>query len=511
MSDRIGPGPYLVVGAGRAGIAAAHALAARVAPSRITIWDAHDGPETRERCAGMAQLGVAVELGPWRAPLVPAPGSVVVKSPGVAPGSPPIAAALHAGLTVIDELALGLALTERPFVAVTGTDGKSTVCALLARALGAPDVPLPVVGNTEFGPPLSAAAATGRPLVLECSSYQLEFSSRPRARLAVLTNLTDNHLSRHRTMRAYGAAKRRLFVGDDGVVPRAVIHGDDAFGAALARELRAAGAAVATFGSSAGVDYRVAAARWDAHGAQVELDTPSGAVAIATRLPGRHNAQNVTAALAACDLLAVPRDRTLSVLSAASGVPGRWELIDGGQPFDVVVDFAHTPAALRHVLVTARRVAASRPGACVHLVLGAGGGFDRRRRAPLGEVAAAFADRVTLTSSNPRGEPVRQSISDLVARWPDDRAAPAMVPDRREAIRAALVRARRGDVVIVAGRGVMPRLLVNQAGGGPPFDDRVVAREELAALAGAQSSAAKKCVEGRASAPPSTVMSTRSL
>ncbi|MGA8746519.1 MAG: Mur ligase family protein [Solirubrobacterales bacterium] len=483
-SDPLPPAPYLVLGCARAGVSAAEALATRVAPSKIRLWDGNDGSETRRRRARLASLGVEVELGPWRREaLLGSPAGAVIKSPGVPAESEPVREALALGLPVLDELELGRRLSRRRLIAVTGTDGKSTVCALLAHALGGEDGPLPVAGNTEFGSPLTALAVEGGPAVIETSSYQLEFCGEPFAELAVLTNLSAEHLHRHHTMSAYGAAKRRLFIGAAQTVALAVVNVDSAFGRQLAQDLRAAGSTVATFGSTEHAQYRVLDARWDAATARVQLGTPSGeGLELVTRLPGWHNAENVAAALAVSDLLGVARAGSLRALETMPGVPGRWERVDCDQPFDLVVDFAHTVAGLRQALLTARDVVGAR-GTAVHLVLCAGGANNPGKRRPLGALASELADRVVVTEGNGRGEPPEQVIAALLSGWREDRRMPEIVSDRRAAIHQAIRGALPGDIVVIVGRGAMPILLADRSGGGEPFDDRLVAREELISIA----------------------------
>lgn len=480
MSAPLPPGPYLVLGCGRAGMAAAGALAASADPREVKVWDAHDGPWTRARREQLAVLGVAVQLGPWTSQHLDRGPRTVIKSPGIAHDSEPVQAALARAIPVIDELDLGQRLSRRILVAVTGTDGKSTVCALIARVLGEHT---PVAGNTEFGPALSALGPTGGTVVVEASSYQLQFCERPFAELAVLTNLTVEHLHRHGTMADYGRAKRKLFLAGGAAVPRAVLNGDADFGRALAAELRARGGRVACFGFSEDCDYRVLDCDWDSASAVTRIATPSDDVVLTTRLPGRHNAENLAAALAASDLLGIGRGRSLAALQGAAGVPGRWETIDAGQPFDAIVDFAHTPAALRTLLETARHTVARRSRAQVHLVLCAGGANNPGKRAPFGRIASELADRVVLTEGNRRGESTEEVIAAVLEGVGDAEVPVEIIPDRRAAIRHSLRCARPQDLVLVMGRGSMPRLLANSSGEGERFDDRAVVREELLALA----------------------------
>jgi UDP-N-acetylmuramyl tripeptide synthase len=467
-------GPYLVLGCGRAGVAAAEALLPRGA---VTLWDGHDGPATRARRERLRPAGARVLLGPWQPALLDGV-RLVVKSPGVPHDAPPVRDAAGAGALVIDELDLGRRLSRRELLAVTGTDGKSTVCALLAAALG--DA-VPVAGNTDFGEPLSALPPDGGPVVVEVSSYQAEFLTEPFEALAVLTNVTTEHLHRHGSIAGYAAIKRRVFLGGRRVVARAVVSFDSVEGRALARDAAAAGARVATFGAAAGAGYRVLDASWDARGGRAAIATPGGELDVRSRLPGRHNAANVAAALAACDLLGIPRARTLATIAAAPGVPGRWEHIDEGQPFAAVVDFAHTEAALESVLRTARAIA-DREGVRLLHAFSAGGGTDPSKRGPFGRLSSQLADRAIVTEGAGRGEPRERVIAAIVAGAPPGGTPLEVIPDRRRAIRAALAGAEPGDLVLVSGRGAMERLITHTSGEGMLFDDRVVVREELRRL-----------------------------
>ena len=476
MSDdgRAPAGPHLVLGMGRAGRSAAEALG----PQGVCVWDAHDGPETRRREPALRARGARVVLGPWRRQLLEEiePGTVV-KSPGVPAAAAPVRDARDAGLPVIDELELGRRLMRRRLVAVTGTDGKSTTSALIAAMLG-PGVP--VAGNTEFGPPLSACPPAGGPVVVEVSSYQLEFSAPAFPDLAVLTNLTEEHLHRHGSMAGYAAVKRRLFLGAGRAVPLAVVNTGQAFGRDLSDELEAGGTTVARVGWEAGDPYRVLDARSHRGGARLRVLAAGRELVVETRLPGRHNAENALAALAAADLLGVPRTASVAALAGFGGVPGRWERMAPGRPVEVVVDFAHTPAGLRAALGTARELVG--PAGRVTVVVSAGGATTPGKRGPLGATAGTHADRVVVTEAGLGGDPREHVIGALVAGAAGTPADLDVVPDRRAAIRAALAGARPGDLVLVADRGARPRFVTDPAGGGVPWDDRLVVAEELARL-----------------------------
>jgi UDP-N-acetylmuramoyl-L-alanyl-D-glutamate--2,6-diaminopimelate ligase len=475
-------GPVLVLGAARAGQAALAALE-RVGAGPLRVWDEDESPLTRERVARLRSEGIDAHHGPWRDVMLDDPEpALVIKSPGITPAAAPVAAALARGLPVVDELELGVELSRRDLIAVTGTDGKSTTCAFLSCVTGEE---LPLAGNTEFGEPLSALSPDGGPVVVEVSSYQLEFTRCAFPRLAVLTALSEEHLQRHGTMERYAAAKRRLFLGDGAVVPAAVVNADGPFGRALAADLAAAGAAVATVGTRHGADYRVLDVVSALRSAEVRARTPAGEAAISLATPGRHNAENALAALAAGDLLGVPQERVLAALPSVPGVPGRWEVVDSPAPVDFVVDFAHTPNAMRRVLGCARDVLASRPGASLHVVMSAGGITSMAKRRRYGRAAGDLADRVVVTEGSVSEVPQAEIIGVVAEAARRGGAAVTPEPDRHAAIARAVADAEPGDLVMAVGHGARAVLYSDLAGTGRPFEDRAVARDALAARFGA--------------------------
>lgn len=214
-------------------------------------WDAADEPRTRAAAADLAALGVAATLGgDGAAALGCPPAGCLVKSPGIPPSARIVGAARAAGIPILDELEAGWRLDGRPLVAVTGTNGKSTVARLVAAALAAAGQRPALAGNTRFGPPLSGLPAEAGDLVVaECSSYQLEHCPALAPDAAALTNLTEDHGWHHPTPAAYAAAKRGLFLRDGRAVPLAAVGVGEPFGAALAVDLAAAGSSVRTVGA----------------------------------------------------------------------------------------------------------------------------------------------------------------------------------------------------------------------------------------------------------------------
>ena len=379
----------------------------------------------------------------------------------------PIAAALHG------HPSRGLAV-----VGVTGTNGKTTVTHLLAAVLRAHGWGTGVIGTldgprtTPESPDLQArlarhVAAGDRAVALEVSSDAL-VQHRVDAvwfEVAAFTNLSPEHLNTHGDMESYFAAKASLF--DPARAGTGVVNGDDAWGRRLLDTTRLP---VIPYSMADATDVEIGRTstrfRWD--GAAVDL-----------RLGGRFNVSNAVCAATVARLLGVPAAEVAAGLSSVGHIPGRFERVDAGQPFAVVVDYAHTPAALEQVLSAAREEAAGAPSpGRVVVVFGCGGDRDRAKRPLMGEVAARLADVVVLTADNPRGEDPAEILAEVRAGAVGARSL-VVEPDRRAAIHAAVGAARAGDVVVVAGKGHES----GQTAGGhtDPFDDREVARSALVA------------------------------
>jgi len=373
-------------------------------------------------------------------------------------------------------------------VGITGTNGKTTTAFLVRDVLETAGVPSgllgtvkQVVGGVEepvvhTTPEAIDLQATFRRMVdggdaacvMEVSSHALELGRAAGIRFAcrVFTNLTQDHLDFHDDMEAYFLAKRRLFEGPGP----AVVNVDDEYGRRLAAEVEGA----TTYAIDSPAEYRTRDVRFDVKGARFTADTPDGPVELTTRLPGLFNVSNALAALATARLLGVDVEICRAGLAEAGRVPGRLEPIEEGQPFGVFVDFAHTPDSLDNVLRAARDLTQGR----LHVVFGAGGDRDRAKRPLMGEAAAARADRVIVTSDNPRSEDPEAIIEEvLVGTGPDVERE----PDRRTAIAMAVGTAAPGDVIVIAGKG-HEQGQEFEDGRKEPFDDREVAREALRAL-----------------------------
>ena len=354
-------------------------------------------------------------------------------------------------------------------IGVTGTNGKTTVTHWLAQAYRYLGDKAAVIGTLGNGVPgaLQATQNTTPGAVdlqallagfvteavqvtaMEVSSHALDQGrvNGMAFAVAVLTNLTRDHLDYHQTMDAYRAAKRKLF--DWPTLQTSVINADDAFGAALIAELRAADKPVLSYGLQQG-DVRALRVRPDATGFDLDLQTPDGNASLRLPAIGQFNVYNGLAVLACLLSQAVPLDRALQALAAVVPVAGRMQALGGhGQP-TVVVDYAHTPDALEKALLSLKPQC---QGMLV-CVFGCGGDRDPGKRAEMGRVAGQLADRVVLTSDNPRSESA-QLIVDMIRQGVQvaDETKVSVVLDRAAAIAAAIATAAPGDVVLVAGKG----------------------------------------------------------
>jgi UDP-N-acetylmuramoyl-L-alanyl-D-glutamate--2,6-diaminopimelate ligase len=358
-------------------------------------------------------------------------------------------------------------------VGVTGTNGKTTVTQLLRDILERHGWPTGVVGTldgartTPEAPVLQQALAAQRDRGCRASALEVTSHALVQHRVdgicfdvAVFTNLSQDHLDYHHTMEAYFEAKAELFTPTR--CRRAVVNVDDPYGRRLLDR-----AAVPTTGFSlreaTELQAGLGGSSFRLFGWPVRLG-----------LGGTVNVENAIAAAHAAQLLGVPEQTIAEALSDAGPVPGRFEILPAADGVTVVVDFAHTPAGLAQLLRATRP-----PAGRLVLVFGCGGDRDRGKRPAMGKVAGELADAVVITSDNPRSEDpaaiIEQVRAGLVAATPC-----TLQPDRREAIAEALRQARPGDVVVIAGKG---HETTQEIGGSLlPFDDREVARQELARL-----------------------------
>jgi UDP-N-acetylmuramoyl-L-alanyl-D-glutamate--2,6-diaminopimelate ligase len=399
-----------------------------------------------------------------------------IEVPSVRAAMAPVAAAFYGDPTA--------SLTT---VGVTGTNGKTTTAFLVhalleadGRQTGLLGTVKSVIGGAErpverTTPEAIDLQRTFREMLdggdvacaMEVSSHALELHRADAIHFAagIFTNLTQDHLDFHGTMEEYFLAKRSLFA--DHRPENAVINVDDPYGARLATETPGA----VTFAVHSDATYRASDLSTDLTGSRFTVHSPDGSTELRSPLPGLFNVYNVLGALAAVRAVGVSIDVAAAAIKTAGSVPGRFEPVDAGQEFAVLVDYAHTPDSLENVLRAARQLTAGR----VHVVFGCGGDRDRGKRPMMGEIATRLADRVIVTSDNPRSEDPEAIIREvLVGTGPDTERD----VDRRAAIHTAIAGARTGDVVVIAGKG-HEQGQEFEGGRKIPFDDVTVAREAL--------------------------------
>jgi UDP-N-acetylmuramoyl-L-alanyl-D-glutamate--2,6-diaminopimelate ligase len=403
-------------------------------------------------------------------------------------------------------------------IGITGTNGKSTTAFLVESILKAAGRKTALVGTIEYhvaDKVLPAPHTTPESLelnrllseglgigvteaVMEVSSHALEqqrvfgipFDA------AVFTNLTRDHLDYHHTMEDYFHAKRVLFEGCGTEPPRvAVLNIDDEYGRQLTKLSKKKSSMLFTYGLTSG-DFHADSIDVTPRGTRFQMISPAGKTPMWTSMIGHVNVYNVLAASAAGYARDCSVDAIAEGIFNLASVPGRFERVDCGQPFTVVVDYAHTDDALRNLTSLARDFI-SRAGlkGKVITLFGCGGDRDRAKRPLMGEAAGKGSDFVVLTSDNPRSEEPLAIINDAVVGLQKSGAKYSMEPDRRKAIALAIEQANPGDIVLLAGKGHEKVQITKE--GSFPFDDVEVAREKLNALGFDCSGRAKAGVAGK--------------
>ncbi len=385
---------------------------------------------------------------------------------------------------------------ELRLVGITGTNGKTTTAFLCESLLRGAGWRTGLLGTIEYhvGDVVIASPHTTpesydlqqlfrRMVDARCGAAVLEVSSHALAmdrvwttafEVAVFTNLTQDHLDYHGTMAAYLEAKRRLFTGTGAGVPRhAVVNAEDAATAAILRDF---GGHIWRFGFGAEAELQASHLRQTPQGIAFQLRGPEGWEAeIVSPLLGRVNALNLLAAIGSGLALGLNREQVVAGVCNLPRVPGRFERVYAGQPFTVVVDYAHTPDALRNVMAMARELVPA--GGRVITLFGCGGDRDRGKRPLMGRAAGQGSDLVVLTSDNPRSEDPEAILAQAKAGLTDTPIPVHVEVDRRTAIRYAIAQARPGDIVVLAGKGHEDYQILGQQK--IHFDDR---EEALAAL-----------------------------
>jgi len=381
---------------------------------------------------------------------------------------------------------------------ITGTNGKTTTAFLIESLLNAAARKAVLVGTIEyhvagevrpsvhttpesrdlFELMAEGVARGATELVTEVSSHGLDQGRATGLNfdVAVFTNLTRDHLDYHETMEKYFAAKRLLFDGTVYPAPRvAVINAHDPRSNELAEASRKAGAEVRTYGIGQG-DWRAASYTLTPSGAALELETPAGAARVNSRLAGEVNILNLLAALTAAHARGVAFADLVEFIPRLQPVPGRFQSVDAGQPFTVIVDYAHTDDALRNLTALARQMTAQ-SGKRVITVFGCGGDRDRTKRPKMGLAAGEGSDFVVATSDNPRSEEPMAILAEVEPGLKTTHVRYTIEPDRAAAIHLALKEAASGDVVLIAGKGHEKEQIL--ATGVIHFDDVEVALSAL--------------------------------
>ena len=391
--------------------------------------------------------------------------------------------------------------TRLAIAGITGTNGKSTTAFLLESILKAASRQTALIGTIEYhvaGSVLPAPHTTPESLELNSifadalshstTEVVMEASSHALAQqrvygipfdCAVFTNLTRDHLDYHHTMDEYFAAKQILFEGCGTGPPRvAVLNIEDLYGRKLTEIGKRLGSDVVTYGFAEG-DFHADKVDVSLRGTRFHLITPDGTIPLFSPLIGRVNVYNIVAASAAAYARSAKPAAISEGVANLSHVPGRFEPVDCGQPFTVVVDYAHTDDALRNLTALAREFVEAGKSRVI-TVFGCGGDRDRSKRPLMGEAAARNSDLVVLTSDNPRSEDPLAIMNDAVVGLQRCNANYKMEPDRNRAIAIAIHEARPGDIVLIAGKGhekiqvIGDRII--------PFDDVGIARESLQEL-----------------------------
>ena len=354
-------------------------------------------------------------------------------------------------------------------VGVTGTNGKTTITYIVDSILRAAGFTTGRIGTTGYDTPRGFRPATnttpesidlqqmfsevraagGTHATLEVSSHALTMDRTWGCHfdVAIFTNLTRDHLNFHKTFEEYFAAKQLLFTGTGAGVPKvAVVNLDDPYGPRLAGLAKR----TLTYGLTTAADLTAKKFALSFHGLEFTAQTPAGPIEVRSSLVGRINVYNILAAIGAALALEIAVPQIEAGIRNLELVPGRFQRIDEGQPFLVVVDYAHADDAMRNLITTAREL---NPAGRIITLFGAGGERDRSTRPPMGEAAGSLSDLVILTSDNPRSEDPLRIINDVIVGLQKVNGNYLIEPDRDIALVMAIDEAKPGDIVLLAGKG----------------------------------------------------------
>ena len=466
----------------------------RVRPGAVFVamkGGSTDGNRYVEKAIASGALGIITDSSPTF-------DHLLVYQPGV-----PVLEVEHGRRALAQASAAFFGHPERKLAAtgITGTNGKTTTAFLLEELLNAAARTTVLVGTIEyhvagevrpsvhttpesrdlFELMAEGVARGATELVTEVSSHALDQGRATGVNfdVAVFTNLTRDHLDYHQSMEKYFAAKRLLFDGSVYPAPRvAVVNAHDPRAQELAAAASKAGAEVRTYGIGQG-DWRAASYALTPSGAVLDLETPAGSAQVTSRLAGEVNILNLLAALTAAHARGVSFSDLAAAIPQLKPVPGRFQPVDAGQPFTVIVDYAHTDDALRNLTALARQMTAKN-GKRVITVFGCGGDRDRSKRPKMGQAAGEGSSLVVATSDNPRSEDPLAILAEIEPGLKASGVQYTVEPDRTAAIALALKAAQAGDVVLIAGKGHEKEQIL--AGRTSPFDDAQIALSALADL-----------------------------
>jgi UDP-N-acetylmuramoyl-L-alanyl-D-glutamate--2,6-diaminopimelate ligase len=378
-------------------------------------------------------------------------------------------------------------------VAVTGTNGKTTTTSLVDAIVKASGAKTGLFGTIAYHTPLGDYPAPnttpesvdlqgflaeirdagGKFAVLEASSHSLAMDRLWGCHFAaaVFTNLTREHMDYHKTFEDYFAAKKRLFEGTGAGAPEvAIVNSDDEYG----KRLTGLAKKTVTYGLESDADITTRKFQLTFNGLSFTAQTPNGKVQVASSLVGRINVYNILAAIGAAQALGLSNETIEAGIRSLESVSGRFQRIDLGQPYFVVVDYAHTDDALENLIRTAREL---NPKGRIITLFGCGGGKDRTKRPVMGEVTGRLSDLTILSSDNPRTEDPLKIITDIIVGLQKTNGKYLIEPDREKAIGLAMDEARAGDIVLLAGKGHENYQILADAT--LEFDDRDMARRAL--------------------------------
>lgn len=400
--------------------------------------------------------------------------------------------------SIIVDAFYGSPTRELKLIGVTGTNGKTTTTNLIEHILTYHQHKTGVIGTIEIRyPGYQEEAKLTTPLcydlqryfyhmkqedvqyaVMEVSSHSLDLGRVHgcRFKTAVFTNLTQDHLDYHMTMEAYGEAKGLLFaqLGNDyEQASYAVLNIDDPWSERYARKTSAQ---LITYGLGENALVRATNINITAAGTTFTLTTPLGEVELVTKLIGKFNVYNLLAAISAVIPEGLTLDQIKEAIEGVEGVAGRFEAVSQGQPFAVVIDYAHTPDSLENVLRTAQQLEPKK----LICVVGCGGDRDRTKRPLMANIAIEMADHVYFTSDNPRTEDPVAILADMTGHLTEEQGHFTTNIDRKLAIEAAINEAQAGDIVVIAGKGHENYQIIGTVKS--HFDDREVAKNQLIAL-----------------------------